>query len=153
MWSRAETAQLKQAFWTAFGQYMAPVLSADGEKVSWLNYKTGEKHVFFRMKAEGNCAEVAIEITHNDVGIRQLYYEQFQQVKSFLPDLSGNEWHWQPEATDDYGKPVSRIFVSIEGASVFRKEDWPTLISFFKAGITTLDGFWSNVKYSFEALR
>jgi hypothetical protein len=40
MYPRNEAAQLKKEFWTVFGQYMAPVLSSEGEKISWGNYKT-----------------------------------------------------------------------------------------------------------------
>ena len=49
MFSRQEASQLRKEFWTAFGTYMKPVPSAEGEKVNWLNYKTGEKDVFFKM--------------------------------------------------------------------------------------------------------
>jgi hypothetical protein len=41
MYTKQEISKQKQAFWTAFGKYMKPVLSADGEEISWLNYKTG----------------------------------------------------------------------------------------------------------------
>ena len=51
MYSKSEASQLKQEFWTSFGQYMSPVLSAEGEKLNWINYKTGEKDIFFKMKA------------------------------------------------------------------------------------------------------
>ncbi|RYZ23162.1 MAG: DUF4268 domain-containing protein, partial [Chitinophagaceae bacterium] len=36
---------------------------------------------------------------------------------------------------------------------IFRREDWPELISFFKPRIVALDAFWSEAKYFFEALR
>ena len=32
MFSKQEASQLRKEFWTAFGQYMKPVLSADGGK-------------------------------------------------------------------------------------------------------------------------
>ena len=153
MYSRQEAAQLKKDFWTAFGQYMSPVLSAEGEKVSWLNYKTGVKNVFFRLQADGKIATVAIELAHGDAGLRQLYFEQFQQVKKFLEEATGEEWLWQSSAVDEYGKSISRIYTERHDVSVFNREDWPALISFFKPRIMALDEFWSNVKYSFEALR
>ena len=89
MYSRAEATQLRQAFWTAFGQYMAPVLSAEGEKVNWPNYKTGIKHVYFRMRADTRTASIGIELTHPDAGIRELFFEQFVHgiVAADTPDL------------------------------------------------------------------
>jgi hypothetical protein len=152
MYSRNEAAQLKKDFWTAFGQYMTPVLSADGEKISWMNYKTGEKHLFFRMQADNKKASIAIELAHPDTGIQGLYFEQFVQLKKFLEEATGEEWRWQSHTTDDYGKTISWIGTELTGVSVFKKEDWPAIISFFKKRIVALDEFWSHVKYSFASL-
>jgi hypothetical protein len=153
MYSKQEAAQLKKEFWTVFGQYMTPVLSAEGEKVSWVNYKTGEKNIAFRMDAGNKKAVIAIELSHGDAGIQQLYFEQFLQLKKIFEATAGGEWTWQLHGTDEYGRTVSRIYRELSPVSVFKKEDWPTLISFFKTGILALDEFWSHVKYSFEALR
>ena len=153
MYSKQEAAQLRKEFWTAFGQYMTPVLSAEGEKISWVNYKTGEKNIFFRMETDGRNAIVAIELTHGDKDIQQIYYEQFRQLKKFMLDATGEDWTWLLHTTNEYGKTVSRIYTSLPGVSILKKEDWPALISFFKNNMIALDEFWSNVKYSFEALR
>ena len=153
MYSKHEAAQLKREFWTAFGQYMTPIVSGEGEKVSWVNYKTGEKNIAFRLDADNKKARVAIELSHSDPGIQQLYYEQFQQLKNIFEASVEGAWSWQLHTTDDYGKTISRVTTELTGVSVFKKEDWPTLISFFKTHIIALDEFWSNVKYSFEVLR
>lgn len=153
MYSKQEATRLKQEFWTAFGQYMSPILSADGEKVTWVNYKTGEKDIAFRMTADNRKAEIAIELTHKDKEIQQLYFEQFRELKQFLDAATGEEWQWQLHTTDDWGRTVSRIGLQQQGVSVFQKEDWPQLISFFKQRLIALDEFWSQVKYSFESLR
>lgn len=52
MYTREQISQLRQEFWTTFGQYMSPVLSAEGGKINWLNYKTGIKHLHFKMDAD-----------------------------------------------------------------------------------------------------
>ena len=153
MYSRQEASQLRQEFWTVFGQYMTPILSAEGEKVNWVNYKTGEKNILFRMNADNKKAAVAIELNHKDDGIRQLYFEQFAQFINLLRESTGEEWSWQLNATDENGRPVARIGTEQQGVSIFKKEDWPALISFFKPRIIALDAFWSSVKYGFESLR
>jgi hypothetical protein len=153
MYSKQEASQLRQEFWTIFGRYMLPVLSAEGEKTNWINYKTGEKHIQFRMQADNRSAFIAIELTHADAEIQQLYYEQFLQLKHILQDALQEPWQWQLHTTDENGRTVSRIFKEKTNVSLFRKEDWPELISFFKQRIIGLDAFWSNVKYGFEALR
>lgn len=153
MYSKQEAAKLKEEFWTAFGQYMAPIFSADGEKINWTNYKTGEKNIHFRMQADNKKASIAIELSHNDPGIQQLYFEQFTKLKKIFQSIVEEEWIWVQHVTNEHGKAISRIYQEITGVSIFKKEDWPQLISFFKPRIILLDEFWSNVKYSFEVLR
>jgi hypothetical protein len=153
MYSRQEASQLRQEFWTTFGQYLNPVLSAEGEKVNWINYKTGEKNITFRMHADNKKAIIAIELDHKDKDIQQIYFEQFLQFKNFFDEAIKEEWTWQLHGYDEHGKLISRIYKEKTGISIFQKQDWPELISFFKPRIIALDEFWSSVKYSFEMLR
>ena len=150
MYSKEQASQLRQAFWTAFGQYMGPVLSAEGLRTNWVNYKTGVKHIFFRMQADNKHASVSIEITHLDKELQQLFFEQFATYKNVLHDTLNENWEWQLHTTDEYGKTISRISTEIAPVSIYQKEDWPKLISFFKPRIIALDEFWSDAKYAFE---
>ena len=153
MYSKAEVTQLRQAFWTALGQYMAPVPSAEGDTTNWINYKTGLKHVYFRMQADNRQAGIAIELTHPDAGIRELFFEQFGEVKRLLHEALGEEWTWAAHTTDSNGLPLSRIYQDLPNVNLFNKEDWPALISFFKPRLIALDAFWTDAQYAFEALK
>jgi len=153
MYSRQEASQLRQSFWTSFGQYMQPVLSAEGEKINWINYKTGEKNIAIRMHADNKFASIGIEISHKDAEIQQLYFHQFEQLKKVFESTVGDDWNWQLHDYDENGRLISRIYKEKTGVSIFKKEDWPGLISFFKPQIMALDEFWNTVKYSFESLR
>jgi hypothetical protein len=153
MYSKQEASKLRQQFWTTFGQYMSPVLSAEGEKVNWINYKTGEKNISFRMHADNKKASIGIELTNRDREIQQLYFEQFLHFKNLFDDTLNEEWNWQLHAHDEHGKLVSKILKEKTGVSIFQKQDWPGLISFLKPRIIALDEFWSSVKYAFESLR
>lgn len=153
MYSKDEASQLKGAFWTTFGQYISPQLSADGLRVNWVNYKTGIKYLQFRMEAGKKSASVAIEITHPDPAIQELFFEQFKELKSMFHLAVGEHWHWQLHTKDQYGKTMSRIVQQIDGVSIFNKNDWPALISFFKPRIIALDEFWNDAKYAFDALK
>jgi hypothetical protein len=153
MYSRQEAAQLRQEFWTAFGQYMAPVLSSEGERVNWVNYKTGVKNIAFRMEAGNRKNRIGVEISHKDQGLRQLFFDQLAEFKNLLVEETGEEWRWEPFFTDDHGRITGRVFIELNDGSIFRKEDWPLLISFFKQRIIALDAFWNQVKYGFESLR
>ena len=54
---------------------------------------------------------------------------------------------------NEWGKPISTINKKLLGVSIFKKENWPQLISFFKPRIIALDAFWSSARYSFQALQ
>jgi len=153
MYSKEQASQIRQSFWTTFGQYISPQPSAEGLKINWVNYKTGIKYINFRMQAENRTASIAIELSHPDTGIQELFFEQFEELKIVLNDALNEEWEWELHGRDEYGKIVSRIYKTLQNASVFDKADWPALISFFKPRIIALDEFWSDAKYSFDALK
>src|SRR5688572_6485386 len=152
MFSREEASRIKEEFWTAFGRYMSPVLSAEGMKINWVNYHTKLKDVYFRMDAGKKSAVISISVEHRDPGIQELYFEQFMEFKNLLHGILQEEWEWELHATVD-GKVISRIYKEMSGVSVFNKDHWPQLISFFKPRIIALDSFWEDAKYSFEGLR
>lgn len=153
MFTREEASLLRQEFWTAFGRYMSPVLSSEGTKVNWVNYHTRVKDVHFRMEAGKKSASIAISIEHRDLDIQQLYFEQFLEFKTLLHTTLEEEWEWQLHQRVDDGKVVSRIIKEMNGVSVFNKDQWPALISFFKPRMIALDSFWENARYTFEELK
>jgi hypothetical protein len=142
-------AKLKQEFWTNFGQYMLPVISAEGEKPGWLNYKTGIRHLFFKMDAGRNFASIGIHIRNPDEFVRNDQFEKLLQLKNVLEDELGEEWIWEERAIDEHGAPYARVFTSLENVNIFERKDWPQVISFFKQRIIDLDRFWSMVKEGF----
>lgn len=152
MYSKDQVSQLKQAFWTAFGQYIAPQPSAEGLKINWINYKTGIKHLNFKLHAENKSAYIAIVISHPDLDIQELIFEQFLAFKKILDSCLQEEWEWQLKVPDEH-KTVSRIICILPDASIFKQEDWPKLISFFKPRIIALDEFWSDAQYSFDLFK
>jgi hypothetical protein len=153
MYTREEASQLRQAFWTTFGQYISPLPSADGAKVNWLNYKTGLKNVYFRMDADKKHGYIAIEMSHPDLGIQEIFFEQFKELKNIFESYLQEEWVWTLHNTDVNGRIVSRISKEIYPVNIFNRDDWPTLIAFFKPRIIALDDFWSVAKDAFESLK
>jgi hypothetical protein len=152
MYNRAETAQARQAFWTAFGQYMVLQPSAEGERINWINYKTGEKHVHFKLEAGTLEASIGIELTHSDPDLQQLYFEQFEQYKDLLHQHVGETWTWHLHVSNATERTTSKIYTVCTGVNIMKRDDWAQLISFFKPRLVALDAFWSEVKYAFEAL-
>lgn len=152
MFTREEASRIRQEFWTTFGRYMSPIPSAEGLKTNWINYHTGLKDVYFRMDAGNKSAVIYISMEHRDKAIRELYFEQFLELKSFLHATLEETWQWQLHTAMTDGKTISRIYHEIEDVSIFNRNDWPELISFFKPRIIALDSFWENARYSFDGL-
>jgi hypothetical protein len=152
MFSRQESSRIRQEFWTTFGKYMSPIPSSEGMKINWVNYHTRVKDVYFRMYAGSRSASIAISIEHRDEGLQELYYEQFLELKFLLHETLGEEWKWRLHVEEE-GKVNSRIFRELHDVSVFNRDHWPQLISFFKPRIIALDSFWENARYSFDELK
>jgi hypothetical protein len=127
--------------------------SADGDKVNWVNYKTGIKHLYFKMDADKKSAKIAIIWSHTDAGIRALMAEQFLQYKGLLHDILGEEWEWDMDGYDEYGKPICQIYKTLVGHSIFKEAEWGELIAFFKPRMIALDEFWSSAKYAFDIFK
>lgn len=153
MYSKEESSRLREAFWTAFGQYISPHLSAEGEKISWINYKTGVKYLHFKMYADQRSAYIAIELSHPDLQIQALLFEQFISFKNILSACLNEGWEWQLHHTDENYKTVSRIYQPLKEVNIFKQEDWPKLISFFKPRLIALDEFWNDAQHSFDLFR
>jgi len=149
MYTKQEESKHRQAFWTTFGQYMQPVLSADGLRANWVNYKTGIPGITFRMDAGSKQATINILLSHTDEQVQQQHYDQFLSLRGVLHDTLGEAWQWQPLITNEYGKTISTISATLPSVNINRPEDWQALISFFKPRIIALDHFWHLVKDAF----
>jgi hypothetical protein len=143
-------AKAKQYFWTVFGQYMAPVLSDNGNKINWLNYKTGIKHIYFKMDAGKDFASIGIELRHPDPVLQQQYFERFLKLQNIFEDVLQEQWLWQSHITDRHSNLYSKISKKINGVNIFDNHDWPAIISFLKPRLIGLDKFWNPVKDSLE---
>jgi hypothetical protein len=152
MYTRSEASRIRQEFWTTFGKYMSPVPSSEGMKINWVNYRTGIKDLYFRMETHDDHAAISISIEHADDGIRELFFEQFAELKVMLNEALNEEWDWQREVPVD-NRVIARIYTGLPGIEVMNKDDWPALISFFKDRIMALDIFWENAKWAFEGLK
>ena len=153
MYTREQTSLIKQQFWTAFGSYMSPVLSSEGEKLSWINYKTGIRHLSFKMNVSNFDAYIGIEMVHQYSDQTMKTYNQFLALKTVFEQELQEKWTWEERVEIEGGKQISRIFTSLTPCNIFNKADWPTIISFLKPRLISLDSFWAEHKMIFEMLQ
>lgn len=150
MYSKSEASNIKKDFWTSFGMYMKPVKNAEGVSINWVNYKTGVRHIYFRMDADKTKASVAIELKHSSENLRLDVFRKFEFLKKEFENTMQEDWQWQPVFYDEDGASASRLIVWLNTVNIFNKEDWPQIISFLKQRIIKLDAFWNEVKFQFE---
>ena len=146
MYGRKETSITRTKFWTSFGQYMSPVPGAEGERINWLNYKTGIKDIHIRMNVDTSKATIALELHHPDDAKRAFYFQELRSYSSLLNEISEELWEWEENKMNENGKYISRIYTELHAVSLFNESDWPKIIAFLKPRLITLDKFWFNVK-------
>ena len=129
---------------------MRPINGAGAEPVNWLNYKTGIKHLYFRMDADHEQASIAIELYHPDPLVRQQHFEKFRQLEKLLHQTLGEHWEWKFDSNDEEGRSFARIGIQVKGVSIFNTGDWSAIISFLKPRMLALDEFWNMVKDGFD---
>lgn len=152
MFTKEQASYLRQQFWTRFGKYMAPVPSASGEKVNWINYKTGVKQITFKMDAAKDSTSIGIYIDDKDQEKGDAFYTVFVQLMPELQQLLPENWAAEKSVVNEHGQVFSRIGTMLAGVSVFRESDWPVMISFLKPRIVALDTFWAEQKDIFEMI-
>jgi hypothetical protein len=152
MYTKAEASLIRQKFWTSFGKYMQPVPSASGDKVNWINYKTGIKGISFKLNADASKATIAIEISLVDTAVQHQYFDIFTSFKNQFLASVGIDWIKDKYSVSEYEKEISVIFKELNNINIYREKDWPTIIAFLKQHIIALDVFWNEYKVAFEIL-
>ena len=152
MYTQSEASLIRQKFWTSFGMYMSPVPSASSEKVNWVNYKTGIKGISFKLNVDTESAAVTIEIYLKDTMLQHQYFQIFTNFTLQLKAITGNDWVFIKDNYLENKGLVSSINVELKNVSVFKQDDWPTIISFLKHYMIGLDAFWAAYKPAFELI-
>ncbi len=149
MYDKTAIAAQKKAFFTAFGRYMLPVPSAFGESVSWLNYRTGVKNLYFRIELTFDTCTVGLIVSGATAARREELFDRLLGCRSMFPDSAAESWNWQQLSTDDYDHPVAQIEAQLTPVHFMQPGDWPAIIAFLKQRLIQLDQFWFNVKALF----
>lgn len=152
MFDKNTASKTRSRFWTIFGKLMSPVPNAEGLPINWVNYNTSIKHIAFKMDVSSKSASISIHLSHKDEGIRDLYYEQFEEFKFLLETALNETWAWTKNTTDSSGKPISSIYTELNGVNIFNEDDWPSIFAFLKTRIIALDSFWNDAKDIFKDL-
>lgn len=153
MYNKEQASLVKESFWRALGQKMSTQLSYDGEKIKWINYETGVRHLAFKMDADRHTAIIKIEISHPDPGIHELMYEQFLEIRPLVEEYLQDDWVWIYKHKNSSGKEISSIYNIMENVNIFRPSDQQEIYYFFRKELIALDAMWCNLNPAFEIFK
>lgn len=152
MFSKEESRRLTKLFWTSYGKFMGKHQSCHGKHIKWVNYKTGVKDVYFRLKADKKAAEITIDIQHKDDGIRELFFGQFLELKAVFTDMVG-EWTWEKDIYNESGIQISKIYITYpDKINIYIQDTWGGCFHFFEENFVALDEFWAEFNDLFKQL-
>lgn len=125
MFSKEESRQLRENFWTSFGKSFPR---------KWILYDTKIKGLSFKFHFDTKSALVALDLEEVPMAIgienRITYWEKLQSLKSilmieFLPEAIFDEVY-----SLENGKEISRIYVKLEqNVSIHNKNTWQMVMN------------------------
>ena len=129
MFSKEESARLRQEFWTSFGKSFPK---------KWLLYNTKIKDLSLKFHADTKKARIMIDIEMKDPLFREAYFDKFLFLKNILkaeiPDLIFDKEHHL-----ENGKIISRIYTELTGVSIHNKDSWHKIYDFFNENMSKLE--------------
>ncbi|MXN89981.1 DUF4268 domain-containing protein [Flavobacterium sp. Sd200] len=132
MFSKAEAQKIKHEFWVAF---------AEAYPRKWLLYDTKIKDVSLKFYADNKKAQVMLEIAPKEDHLRTIYYEKIESLKAILLEDFLPEAVFEKDFYLDTGKAVSRIWVELNGISIFNQASWAAIFRFFNIHMDLLERF------------
>ncbi|WP_028290945.1 DUF4268 domain-containing protein [uncultured Olleya sp.] len=141
MFSKEESRQLKELFWTSFGKSFPR---------KWLLYNTKLKGFSFKFHFDNKTALVALDV-EDDLEHRIKYWEKLVALKAILLDDYLPEAIYNEEYILDNGKEISRIYVPLEQkVSIHNKNSWQDVMVFFNTHMSLFEAFFDEYKEIIE---
>lgn len=152
MFGKEEFQELKKEFWDKLGSKLNRKKNPYGTKVPWMNYRTRINGLYFRMEADEHGARLCIDLQFKDEGVREVFFEQFEEFKSML-DSKLENLQWQNEFEHTNGLTISRISAELHDHNLKNKDHWPEMHQFLVRNFVALDAFWVEFSEVFENLK
>ncbi|WP_438423977.1 DUF4268 domain-containing protein [Aquimarina macrocephali] len=137
MFSKSESKQIRQEFWTSFGK---------GYPRKWLLYNTKIKDVTLKFTFTTKKAQVSIDIEPYDEIIKAYYYDKLISLKNILTTEFLEDIIYEQFYELDNGKIVSRIYVEIDNVSIHNKSTWEETMVFLSKNMDKLEEFFLGYK-------
>ncbi|WP_033960539.1 DUF4268 domain-containing protein [Psychroserpens jangbogonensis] len=135
MFSKEESRQLRQEFWTSFGKSFPR---------KWILYDTKIKGFSFKFHFDTKSALIALDL-EDDLENRINSWEKLLSLKSILKDEYLSDAIFEETYYLDNGKEISRIYLPLEQkVSIHNKNSWQNVMVFFKTYMDKFESFFTD---------
>jgi hypothetical protein len=143
MYTKEEAREFRVQFWDGFKRYS----KKKGRKMtSWVLKGTQVKEAQLKFDLNERGAFVALQIDSKSDQKRYQVFEKFEKYKPVIVDTCGEELKWEKDYFIENFKDVSMIYFHLEGANVYKKEEWETYFQFLFTKMTLLEEAFLDVK-------
>ncbi len=137
MFSKEESKQLRQHFWTSFGKSFPR---------KWVLYNTKIKGLSLKFHFDTRKALVAFDVDTEDLERRMYLWEKLTGLKhilisDYLPDAVFDDSYQL-----DSDKEISRIYVLKNNVSIHNKSSWQETMLFLNENMKVFEAFFEMYK-------
>ncbi|WP_055443179.1 DUF4268 domain-containing protein [Lacinutrix himadriensis] len=135
MFTREESRQIKQLFWTSFGKSFPR---------KWTLYNTKIKGFSFKFHFDNKTALIALDL-EDDLENRITIWEKLESLKSILLNEYLPDAIFEEEYFLENGKEISRIYLPLEKkVSIHNKNTWQEVMVFFNENMHQFEAFFEE---------
>lgn len=133
MYSKEQTRELKNIFWTSFSKAYPK---------KWLLHKTKIKDFAFKFYVDNKKIEVMLAIENKDESLRKIYFQKIESLQTllredYLPEVLFDEFYQQ-----ENGKTISKVWVEKTGLSFHDKRNWNEIFDYFNQKMELFEAFY-----------
>jgi len=132
MFSKEQSRQLRQEFWTSFGKSFPR---------KWILYDTKIKGFSFKFYFDTKTALVTLDL-EDDLENRIKYWEKLTALKSILKSEYLSDAVFEETFFLENGKEISRIYTTLDSkVSIHNKNTWREVMQFFNEKMSCFEAF------------
>ncbi|MDC3318668.1 DUF4268 domain-containing protein [Flavobacteriaceae bacterium] len=138
MFSKEESASLRNEFWTCFGISFPR---------KWILYNTKIKGLSFKFVANRKNAMICLDIEHSDEMVNKILFDKISSLKTILKEDYLSEVIFDDSYTLDNNKNIRRIYINHkEKFSIYNKNTWSSCYNFYVEEMPKFELFFHEYK-------
>jgi hypothetical protein len=146
MFSKEESKKIRLEFWDRFEQYSALRRRQRGKPARWIMNKTGIKQLKLKFHFDEYYASVGIDIETRNTDKRLELFGKLEELKNVIENYVNEEMQWELDHKLPTGKSISRISLVKESVSIYNRDCWQEVFSFFFKKMMKIERFFEEYR-------